>query len=274
MSKTKVLVVGSNATQIEVQGGKWGPTGNYLNETVVPIMALIGAGCEIQLATPDGTKPHMDRASDSAAHFGGDTAAYARAKAFWSNDPAMNQIEPLATVIEKGLDGYAGVFVPGGQAPVVDLMQDPQMGEVLRHFHDRAKPTALLCHGPIALVSAMPCAREFRAALMAGDESKAKELAKGWSYAGYRMTIFSASEETWVEKEILHGKMYFTMPEALSAAGGDVATTKVDFEPHVIVDRELITGQNPRSDHSVGEALVKALGKAITQRELGAAASA
>jgi putative intracellular protease/amidase len=273
MSKAKVLVVGSNATQIEVQGGKWGPTGNYLNETVVPIMALLGASYDIQLATPDGTKPHMDKASDSAAHFGGDTAAYARARAFWMDDPAMNQIQPLGAVIDKGLDGYAGVFVPGGQAPVVDLMQDPQMGEVLRHFHNRAKPTALLCHGPIALVSAMSRSREFRAALMAGDELDAKDLAKGWPFAGYRMTIFSASEETWVEKEILHGKMYFTMPQALSAAGGDVATTKVDFEPHVIVDRELITGQNPRSDHAVGEALVKALDKETAQRQPGVAAS-
>jgi len=33
----------------------------------------------------------------------------------------------------------------------------------------------------------------------------------------------------------------------------------------VIVDRELITGQNPRSDRSVGEALVKALDKATAQ---------
>jgi putative intracellular protease/amidase len=274
MSKAKVLVVGSNATQIEVQGGKWGPTGNYLNETVVPIMALQSAGYDIQLATPDGTKPHMDKASDAAAHFGGDTAAYAHAKTFWMNDPAMNQIQPLGAVIEKGLDGYAGIFVPGGQAPVVDLMQDFQMGEVLRHFHDRAKPTALLCHGPIALVSAMSRPREFRAALMEGDEMDAQELAQGWPYAGYRMTIFSASEETWVEKEILHGKMYFTMPQALSAAGGDVTTTKVDFEPHVIVDRELITGQNPRSDHGVGEALVKALDKATAQHRSGVAASA
>ncbi|VIO65232.1 Molecular chaperone Hsp31 and glyoxalase 3 [Bradyrhizobium ivorense] len=266
MSKAKVLVVGSNATQIEVQGGKWGPTGNYLNETVVPVMALIRATYDVQLATPDGTKPHMDKASDSAMHFGGDTAAYSRARSFWTDDPVMNQVLPLGAVIEKGLDDYAGVFVPGGQAPVVDLMQDPQMGEILRHFHGRAKPTALLCHGPIALVSAMPRAREFRAALIAGDESSAKELAEGWPYVGYRMTIFSASEEKWVEKEILHGKMYFTMPQALSAAGGDVATAKRDFEPHVIVDRELITGQNPRSDHSVGEALVKALDETNSQR--------
>ena len=44
MSKGRVLVTGSNATRIEVQGSGWGPTGNYLNETVVPIMALISAG--------------------------------------------------------------------------------------------------------------------------------------------------------------------------------------------------------------------------------------
>jgi putative intracellular protease/amidase len=88
------------------------------------------------------------------------------------------------------------------------------------------------------------------------------------------MTIFSGSEEKWVEKEILHGKMYFTMPQALCAAGGDVVTTKLDFEPHVIVDRELITSQNPRSDHSVGEALVKALDKAAAQSRSSVAASA
>src|SRR5262249_9544859 len=259
MAKGKVLAVGSNATRIEIQGGGWGPTGNYLNETVVPIMTVIGAGYDVQLATPNGSKPHMDKASDSVAHFGGNLSAYADARAFWINDPRMNQVRTLRSAIEDGLDNYAGVFVPGGQAPVVDLMQDPQMGETLRHFHERAKPTALLCHGPIALVSAMPRAREFRVALIGGDEARAKELAKGWQYAGYDMTIFSASEEKWVESEILHGKMYFNMPQALKAAGGDVITGRIDFEPHVIVDRELITGQNPRSDHAVGEKLVEAL---------------
>src|SRR5262245_49714274 len=175
MTKGKVVVLGSNATRIEVQGGGSGATGNYLNETVVPSMALIDAGCDVVLATPNGTKPHIDSVSESAAHFGGDEAAYSRAKDFWANAPSMNQVQTLSWVIKDGLDSYAAVFVPGGQAPVVDLMQDPDAGEILRHFHKFSKPTALLCHGPIALVSAMPHAREFRAALIAGDENKAKE---------------------------------------------------------------------------------------------------
>lgn len=238
MAKGKVLVVGSNATEIEVQGGV-GATGQYLNELVVPALAVIAAGYEVVLATPNGTKPHIDPASDAVQHFEGDEAAYARAKAFFADDPAMNDVKTLKAVVAEGLDGYAGVFVPGGQAPVVDLMQDGDLGVILRHFHERAKPTALLCHGPIAIVAAMAEAKAFRAAMLAGDTAKAAELARGWQYAGYRMTVFSETEEKVVEDYILHARMYFTMPAALAAAGGEVATTPVDFEPHVVEDREL-----------------------------------
>src|SRR5262245_4874951 len=112
MTKDTVIVLGSNATRIEVQGGT-GPTGNYLNETVVPMMALIGAGYDVVLATPNGTKPHVDAASDSAMHFGGDKGAYSRAKAFWADDASANQVRTLRSVIDEGLDRYAAVFVPG-----------------------------------------------------------------------------------------------------------------------------------------------------------------
>ena len=63
----------------------------------------------------------------------------------------------------------------------------------------------------------------------------AKEWAQGWPYAGYKMTIFSASEEKWVENEHPCAKMYFNMPYALKTVGGDVTTGSVDFEPNVIV---------------------------------------
>ncbi|WP_245463373.1 MULTISPECIES: DJ-1/PfpI family protein [unclassified Mesorhizobium] len=258
VSKGKVLILGSNATRIEVKGGRWGATGQYLNETVVPAMAVIDAGYEVVLATPNGEKPVIDKASDAPAHFGGDKAAYDRAKAFYADHPSMTP-RMLRSVIEEGLDNYAGVFAPGGQAPVVDLMQDQDVGDVLRHFHEKAKPTALLCHGPISAVAAMPYAREFRAALIAGDPDKAAEWAKGWQYAGYKMTIFSSTEEKVIEDNILHAKIYFHMPYALTLAGANVTTTPVDFDPYVVEDRELITGQNPRSDHPIGAALIAAL---------------
>ncbi len=156
----------------------------------------------------------------------------------------MNPDRTLRSVIDEGLENFIGVFVPGGQAPVVDLMQDPEVGEILRYFHIRQKPTAMLCHGPIATVAAMPAAREFRAALMAGDRARAAELAKGWQYAGYNMTIFSNSEEKWVENEILQAKMCFHVVDALEA-GGNVITAAVDFAPNAIEDRP--THHRPKS---------------------------
>lgn len=254
MSMGKVLVVGSNANRIEIQGGGTGPTGQYLNELVVPVMALIDAGYEIVFATPNGSKPFIDPVSDQTMHFDNDEAAHKRAQDFFANDPAMNSVITLRAAIDAGLDQYLAFFTPGGQAPVVDLMQDGELGEILRHFHAGAKPTAFLCHGPMASISAMPQAKAFRAALIAGDLGKAAELARGWQYAGYKMTVYSASEEKPIEDNVLHGKLYFHMPEALATAGATVETGP-DFAPHVIVDRELITGQNPRSDHPLLAAL-------------------
>jgi len=261
VSKGKVVVIGSNATRIETRGGYWGATGQYLNETVVPVMALIDAGYEVVLATPNGAPPTIDKASDAPAHFGGDVHAYEHAKVFYATDPSM-QGRTLRSILDEGLDNYDGVFIPGGQAPIVDLMQDQEVGEILRHFHEHQKPTAMLCHGPISSSAAMPYGREFRAALIAGDPEKAKEWARDWQYAGYRMTVFQKSEEKVIEDTILHAKIYFDMPYALGLAGA-IIDTGPDFEPYVIEDRELITGQNPRSDHPIAKALIAALDRKL-----------
>ena len=114
MSKGKVLVIGSNATRIEIQGGGTGPTGQYLNETVVPMLALVDAGYEVLLATPNGAKPHIDEASDSVQHFGGDEAAYRRAKAFFADDPSTNRGRTLRSVIDEGLEN-----MPRSSSPAV-----------------------------------------------------------------------------------------------------------------------------------------------------------
>lgn len=59
MSKGQVLVLGSNATQLGLRSGSTATVGQYLNETAVPALALLDAGYDIVLATPNGTKPHI-----------------------------------------------------------------------------------------------------------------------------------------------------------------------------------------------------------------------
>ncbi|WP_442581757.1 hypothetical protein ACSBOB_07195 [Mesorhizobium sp. ASY16-5R] len=71
--------------------------------------------------------------------------------------------------------------------------------------------------------------------------------------------MFSRTEEKWIEDNIPHARIYFDMPFALSTAGGDVTTTPADYESSMVEDLELITGQNPRSDHPIAGALIAAL---------------
>jgi putative intracellular protease/amidase len=262
MSKGTILVIGSNATQLEAKGGGTIKIGQFLNETAVPVMALIAAGYDFVLATPTGKKPHMDQDSDALIYFANDDAARTRAREFFNNDSAMNEVRTLRSVIDDGLNRFAGVFFPGGHAPVVDVMQDPDVREILRHFHTHNKPTAAICHGPMGILAELDNAREFRAALIAGDQAKARELAKGWQYAGYRMTVFSRSEEEFAEDNVFHKKLTFNMPDALEAAGGNVVNTDRNFTSFAVVDRELVTAQNPMSDHELAAKFIELLAQA------------
>ena len=262
MSKRTILVIGSNATQLEAQHGDTIEIGQFLNETAVPLMTLVAAGYDFVLATPTGEKPHMDQDSDALIYFANDDEARTRARDFFNNHPSMNDVRTVRSVIGDGLDRFAGVFFPGGHAPVVDVMQDPDVGEVLRHFHAYNKPTAAICHGPMGILASLDNAREFRAALIDGDEIRARELAKGWQYAGYQMTVFSRSEEAFAEENVFHKKLIFNMPDALEAAGGHVVNTDKDFTSFVVVDRELVTAQNPMSDHELAAKFIEVLAKA------------
>jgi putative intracellular protease/amidase len=260
--KGKVLIVGSSSRSFELKSGKNEPTGYYLNELVVPARAIVDSGYQAVLATPKATVPVVEEFSVNADYFGGSEAALHMAVEFVAASPWLHAPQSIGSAIEEGLDEYAGVFLPGGHPPMIDLMQDPDLGTVLRHFHTESKPTALLCHGPIALTAAMPHAKAFRQALVTGDLDAAEMAAQGWPYRGYRMTVFSNEEEKWAEQNILKGEQVLFYPaDALTAAGGDVQSEGV-FECNVVQDRELITGQNPFSDRPFAELFVGALERA------------
>jgi putative intracellular protease/amidase len=262
--KGKVLIVGSSCHTFELKSGKQEPTGYYLNELAVPAQAVVDGGYEAVLATPSGVAPIVEQFSINAEYFGGSGAALQEALDFVATSPGLAAPRSIRSVLDEGLAGYAGVFLPGGHPPMIDLMQDPDLGEVFRHFHTESKPTALLCHGPIALTAAMPDAKEFRRALVQGELDAAETAATGWQYTGYRMTVFSNEEEKWAEENILDGEQVLFYPaDALTAAGGAVQSVAA-FEGNVVQDRELITGQNPFSDRLFADLFLEALDQAST----------
>jgi putative intracellular protease/amidase len=260
--KGKVLVIVSSVNAITLQNNKTYKTGYFLNELIVPVQRLKEQGYAVTFANPQGNRPSMDIHSDSADFFNKDNAKYQKAKIFHDNLVELQSPQKLTRVIQNGLDQYDAVFFPGGHAPMQDLINDPAVGKVLQHFHQAKKPTALICHAPIALIAAMPQSNKFVQSMRQGNLPQALAASKNWPYQGYKMTIFSTAEEKVAESKQLPGKMLFYPQAALQNAGGDVKIAK-PWSSQVIQDRELITGQNPFSD----DALAKTLVQAIVQRK-------
>ena len=260
-TKGKVLVLVSSGRGLPLKDGKvYAKAGYYLNELTVPVRALMNEGYEITFANPKGNAPQVDVNSEVADFFGGDEAKLQDYMLFRDGLAGLRDPTRISDVIASGLDQYDAVFVPGGHGPMIDLLDDPDAGTVMRHFHQTSKPTAVLCHGPISLLSALPNSKDVVAALAAGDAAGARAKAQGWIYAGYKMTIFSTAEEQQREPQEIGGKVLFYPDFALKTAGGDVSV-RAPWTSYVLQDRELISGQNPFSDQALLELLLPALGE-------------
>ena len=214
-TKGKILVLVSSGHGLPLKDGKvYAGAGYYLNELTVPVRALMKEGYEITFANPKGNTPQLDVNSAIAQFFGGDEAKLQDYLKFRDSLTGLKNPTRISDVIASGLDQYDAVFVPGGHGPMMDLLDDPDAGTVMRHFHKTSKPTAVLCHGPmmdllddpdagtvmrhfhktskptavlchgpISLLSASPNSTDVFGALTAGDATGAGAKAQGWIYA-------------------------------------------------------------------------------------------
>ncbi|WEF32165.1 type 1 glutamine amidotransferase domain-containing protein [Pseudoduganella chitinolytica] len=253
-SAAQVLVVLSDADHLDLKDGKRYDTGFYLNELLVPVKMLLDAGHQVTFATPLGRAPAVDKSSLDAQYFGGDTAALAAYRALLEQlaltSAERSPVVSLARVEQQGYGRYDAVYVPGGHAPMQDLIRSPQLGRLLADFHARGRTTALVCHGPAALLSTLDPA--FVARLEAGQPAARPK----WLYAGYRMTVISNAEEEQAKALLDGGAMKLLPQTGLQKAGADYRSNAQPWTPYVVQDRELITGQNPASAGEVGRLLL------------------
>ncbi|UOD29573.1 type 1 glutamine amidotransferase domain-containing protein [Massilia violaceinigra] len=260
-----VLVVLSDADHLELKGGKTFPTGFYLNELAQPLKLLLDAGHEVTFATPNGKAPTVDAGSLDPMYFGGDAADMKRHQDLVDKLAITSQqrspVISLARVEQIGYARYDAVYIPGGHAPMQDLIRSAALGRLLTHFHQAGKTTALVCHGPAALLSSLPKPES----AIARMEQGGKATPPGWIYAGYRMTVISNQEEALAKAALKGGAMKLLPQTALQTAGARYSSNAAPWTSHVVSDRELITGQNPASAMQVGHALLERLGQPSRQ---------
>lgn len=252
-----VLVVLSDASQLELRDNRTFDTGFYANELMQPVKKLLDAGHTVTFATPLGKAPSLDRNSVDKSYFNNDGASMRQHLALLDKlritSVEQSPVVSLARVEQGGYGRYDAVYVPGGHAPMQDLLHSAALGRLLRDFHAQAKPTALVCHGPIALLSALEQPERFT-----GTLASPAAAAPAWIYAGYRMTVISNSEEDAAKGMLNGGTMKFLPQTALQRAGG-VYSSAANWQSKVVVDRELITGQNPASAAAVADQLLARL---------------
>ena len=153
--------------------------------------------------------------------------------------PGFRQPVALSSLTDADLEEFDAVFAPGGHGPMVDLSDNPDAGRLLLALHRKHAPIAALCHGPALLLSA-------------------PERADGlWLFDGYRMTSFTDEEEDQTEPGLLG--MAWLLDVALKNAGAVFDDGPSAWISHVVVDRNLITGQNPGSTEATADTVIKKL---------------
>jgi putative intracellular protease/amidase len=205
-------------------------TGFWLEEFAAPYYAFQDAGVDVTLVSPAGGQPPLDPRSDDPAS---QTEATRRFKADDAAQTALGHTGKLADVTAAQFDA---VFYPGGHGPLWDLAEDSDSIRLIESMAGAGKSVALVCHAPGVL-------RHVR-----GADGKAL-------VDGRNVTGFANSEEAAAQ---LTDVVPFLVEDMLVAAGG-VYTKGGDWQPHVVTDGRLITGQNPASSEPAARALLAQL---------------
>ncbi|QES04432.1 type 1 glutamine amidotransferase domain-containing protein [Streptomyces venezuelae] len=228
----KILFVLTGADFWTLADGTKHPTGFWAEEAAAPYEALTAAGYEVVVATPGGVVPTVDKSSLAPEFNGGQEGADKVAATLDS----MTELQHPLRLEDVDLADYAAVFYPGGHGPMEDLSVDATSGALLIEALNSGKPLAVVCHGPAALLAATKA-----------DGSNA--------FAGYRVAAFTNDEET---QSGFADKAKWLLESRLVEAGVDVQVGE-PWAPKVIVDRNLITGQNPASSAPLAERLLETL---------------
>ncbi|MGW6358604.1 type 1 glutamine amidotransferase domain-containing protein [Streptomyces sp. NPDC055092] len=229
---SKILFVVTGATHWTLADGTLHPTGFWAEEAVAPYEAFKAAGHDIVVATPGGVVPTVDKGSLAPEFNGGQAGADQMAAALAS----FGELQHPVKLEEVNLDDYAAVFYPGGHGPMEDLSADADSGRLLTLALETGKPLGIVCHAPAAMLAAIKT-----------DGTNA--------FAGYKVTGFTNTEET---QAGFADKAKWLLQDRLVNAGVDFQEGE-PWAPKTVVDRNLVTGQNPSSAAPLAAELLRKL---------------
>lgn len=223
--KKKILFV---VTSHDKKGNTGEDTGYYLGEVSHPWEVLHKAGYEIDFVSPKGGTPPVD---------GFDLKDPVN-KEFWENKEYKNKIDHSLMPSQVDPAKYSTIYYAGGHGAMWDLADNTELASIASKIYENGGIVAGVCHGPAGLVNI--------------------RLSNG-SYLvdGKKINAFTNEEEAAVQ---LTDVVPFLLEDQLKKRGAKFEKSGL-WQNHTVADRRVITGQNPQSAKSVGEAILKELNR-------------
>jgi len=218
----KVLFVVTSTSQ-KPNGAK---TGYFLSEVAHPWKVLHEAGYEIDFVSPMGGEAPVD-AFDLNDPVN---------KEFWENAEYNQKINHSMKPEQVDASQYKGIYYAGGHGTMWDFPQNEAIAQIAATIYENGGVVGAVCHGPSGLVNI--------------------KLSNGkYLVDGKKVNSFTDAEENLVGGTNI---LPFMLETKLRERGA-IYEKSDPWQVHVVVDQRLVTGQNPMSAISVGEAMVYAL---------------
>lgn len=131
---------------------------------------------------------------------------------------------------------YSTIFYAGGHGAMWDFADNKELAAIASEIYENGGIVAGVCHGPAGLVNIK---------LNSGK----------YLVDGKKINAFTNEEESEVK---LTNVVPFLLENKLKERGAQFEKSGL-WQNHVVSDQRVITGQNPQSAKSVGEAILKEL---------------
>ncbi len=231
---TRVLMVLTGAKVWTMKNGFPHPTGFWAEEFIRPHQTFGRAGFDISIATPSGVEPTPDQLSLSKQYYSDEEIADQQAYL----DKFASALAAPLRLEEARAGDYDVVFQVGGHGPMQDMAVHPTVGQLFADvLDDPDNILAAVCHGPAAFLTA-------------------HRPDGTWLMKGRRLTCFSNEEENLAT---FAGNAPWLLEDRMRLAGA-VYEAEAPWTPHVVVDGNLITGQQQKSAGVAADAVLKKLG--------------
>lgn len=233
-----VLMVLTGATTWTMKNGAAHPTGFWSEEFVAPHQKFSKAGLTVKVATPGGVKPTVDPLSFNVAYNNNDPASVEAQKEYLAGLASL--LEKPFKLEEVKTSDFDIIFLVGGHGPMQDMAVHPNIGGLLASaLESDNKIVAAVCHGPAGFLSA-------------------HRQDGTWLFKDRKLTGFSNEEET---QATFAGNAPWLLEDRLRLAGA-LYIAKPAWTPHVVVDGNLITGQQQVSAGATADAILKQIAAA------------